>query len=230
MLYTGKTVRDNIRNREGKRVFYLKAGDTLTSEARDFLNGERIEILPADQARKEEQALLTGGFVREKPEHMTHLNGDVLVHKSHRRIRFRGAIDSLEAEILLCQQHFPELEASLQEILTLARMVIRCDVLETPLVKTQLCGLDEQQLRRQSHFPQEYFGIPHFMPESGDTPKILRLNRLRCMARNTELLGVDAFCDRDGNPTRTDILQALNRMSSMLYILMLREKAQLRKE
>jgi ethanolamine utilization cobalamin adenosyltransferase len=35
---------------------------------------------------------------------------------------------------------------------------------------------------------------------------------------------VEAFSDREGNPTRPDILQALNRMSSMLYILMIRRK------
>ena len=40
-----------------------------------------------------------------------------------------------------------------------------------------------------------------------------------------ELAAVDAFSDRDGIPTRPDILQALNRMSSMLYILMIQEKS-----
>ena len=39
-----------------------------------------------------------------------------------------------------------------------------------------------------------------------------------------ELAAVDAFSDRDGNLIRTDIVQALNRMSSMLYILMIRRK------
>ena len=48
MLYTEEAVRSNIRNREGKRVFYLGKGDTLTSEARDYLKRERIEILPAE--------------------------------------------------------------------------------------------------------------------------------------------------------------------------------------
>ena len=51
MLYNEEAVRANIRNREGKRVYYLGKGDQLTSGARDFLTRERIEILPADQAR-----------------------------------------------------------------------------------------------------------------------------------------------------------------------------------
>ena len=51
MLYSQQAVRDNIRNREGKRVFYLGEGDQLTSDARDWLTRERIEIVPADRAK-----------------------------------------------------------------------------------------------------------------------------------------------------------------------------------
>ena len=37
MLYDLTAVKANIRNREGKRVFFLAKGDQLTSEARDHL-------------------------------------------------------------------------------------------------------------------------------------------------------------------------------------------------
>ena len=47
MLYTLENVRDNLRTREGRRVFFLGAADTLTSAARDFLAEQRIPILPA---------------------------------------------------------------------------------------------------------------------------------------------------------------------------------------
>ena len=224
MLYTLQAARDNVRNREGKRVFYLGKTDQLTSEARDWLKSQRIEILSAESAKKEQYALLTGGFVTEKPEHMTHLNGDFLVHKTHPRIRFRGAMDTLEAEILLCQKQFSHLQASLQEILDLARNVIRCDVLESPLQMGSLCGLSKEELRQHSHFPQKYYGVAHFMPSCQDKESVLYLNRVRCIARQAELLAADAFCDREGVPTRVDILQALNRLSSMVYILMIREK------
>ena len=46
MLYTRQAVKENIRNRDGKRVFYLGKGDQLTSDARDYLTAERIPILP----------------------------------------------------------------------------------------------------------------------------------------------------------------------------------------
>ena len=63
------------------------------------------------------------------------------------------------------------------------------------------------------------------MPSAGDGMVIARINRARCAAREAELLAVEAFSDREGNPVRVDILRALNRMSSMLYILMIRAKS-----
>ena len=225
MLYTRKMVEDNIRNREKKRVFYLGNGDTLTSEARDFLQEQRIEILPASQAKKERWQILGGGFAEEKPEDMTHLNGDVLVKKTHPRIAFRGWVDTLEGELLAVGKTYPYLQRELGEILALTRQILRCDVLEEPLKLTGLCGRTEEEIRRQSHFPQDYFGIPHFMPEFTDSPVVLALNRVRSLSRQTELSAQYAFADRDGVATRMDLLQALNRISSMLYILMVREKA-----
>ncbi len=225
MLYTRKMVEDNIRNREKKRVFYLGNGDTLTSEARDFLQAQRIEILPATQAKKERWQILGGGFTEQKPEHMTHLNGEFLVRKTHPRIAFRGWVDTLEAELLLGGKQCPHLQRELEEILALARQILRCDVLEEPLKLTGLCGLTEDQMRQRSHFPQQYYGIAHFMPDFSDKETVLTLNRIRTISRQTELSAQHAFIDREGIPTREDLLQALNRISSMLYILMLREKA-----
>ena len=225
MLYTEESVRANLRNRDGKRVFYLGTGDQLTSSARDYLTRERIEILPASQAAPERYRLLSGGFMEGKPEHMTHLNAQVLVPKTHPRIVFRGKLDSLEAELLLCGKDFPGLQKELGEILELARRMIRCDVLEEPLPDEKLCGLTEEELRKRSHFPQDYYGQPHFMPDVRDSREVLRLNRLRCAVREAELAAAAAFVSPEGNARRPDILRAMNRMSSMVYLLMIREKA-----
>lgn len=228
MLWDEQAVRANIRNRDGKRVYYLGKGDQLTSTARDFLRRERIEILPGSQARPERYRLLSGGYAEEKPEHMTHLNGEVLVPKTHPRIRFRGKMDTLEAELILCQRIPGAPEGALGEILTLARKILRCDVLEEPLIWDTLCGLSEQEQRERSHMPQDYYGQPHFMPQASDGSVIAGLNRARCFAREAELAAVEAFSDREGNLLREDIPKALNRMSSMLYLLMIQEKAKSR--
>ncbi len=218
MLYDLTATRDNIRNRDGRRVFYLGSGDQLTSQARDWLNRERIEILPASKAKRSRWRLLSGGYLEEKPEHMTHLSGDVLVEKTHPRIGFRGAVDTLEAEILLCGKALPRLQPELAEILKLARGLIRYEVMGEPVPEGRLLGLTEHQLREQSHRPQDFLGKPHFMPDFGDNEQVLHLNRVRCAVRNAERMAVAAV------PEREDILRALNRMSSAVYILMVKEK------
>lgn len=228
MLWDEQAVRANVRNRDGKRVYYLGKGDQLTSTARDFLRRERIEILPGSQVRPERYRLLSGGYAEEKPEHMTHLNGEVLVLKTHPRIRFRGKMDTLEAELILCQLVPGAPEGALGEILDLSRKILRCDVLEEPLRQDTLCGLTQAEQRERSHMPQDYYGQPHFMPQASDGSVIAGLNRARCFAREAELAAVEAFSNRDGNLIREDIPKALNRMSSMLYLLMIQEKAKLR--
>ena len=64
------------------------------------------------------------------------------------------------------------------------------------------------------------------MPDYTDGERVVLLNKCRCMARSAELAGARAFVDGDGSVHREDILKALNRMSSMIYILMIREKKQ----
>lgn len=229
MLYTEQNVRENLRNRDGKRVFFLGKGDQLTSSARDFLTREKIPILPAEQAKPEQYRLLSGGFVTEKPEHMTHLNGDVLVSKTHPRIAFRGAIDTLESEMILCQLNADaQTQKDLEEILTFVRLILRCEVLGEPVPSPKLCGLSEQEVRSHSHRPQDFYGQPHFMPSASDGALIARLNRCRCAAREAELKAVAAFVDSDGCAIRADLLRAVNRLSSILYILMIRQKSKTR--
>lgn len=225
MLYTEDMVRMNIRNRDGKRVFYLGKGDNLTPGAKDWLHRERIEILSAETAKPTEYRLVNGAVLREKPEQMAHLNGNLLVLKTHPRIRFRGVMDSLEAELLLCQLKCEKWHAELGEILALARKLIRCEVMEEPVREEKLCGLTMEQQRARSHRPQDYYGQVHFMPEVSDGPVVLHLNRCRTAARAAELAAAAAFVDDDGTCRREDLLKALNRMSSMIYILMVREKS-----
>ena len=224
MLYTEEAVRANIRNREGKRVFCLGKGDQLTSSARDYLSRERIEILSPEQMQLHRYRTVNGAYLEEKPEHMTHLRGDLLVNKTHPQIRFRGKLDTLQAELILGQLEIPAEAKRLGEVLDLSRQLIRCDVMQEPLSQGKLCGLTEQELRHRSHFPQEHYGKPHFMPEAADGLVIARLNRLRSFAREAELAAAAAFTDQEGNCTRPDILRALNRMSSMLYIMMIENR------
>ena len=59
-LYTEASVRANLRNREGRRVFYLAPGDHLTPGARDFLRSNHIEILSPEAAKPQVYKTLQG--------------------------------------------------------------------------------------------------------------------------------------------------------------------------
>ena len=225
MLFDRKAVQENIRNREGKRVFYLGKGHQLTSDARDWLTAQRIPILSAEEARQARYRLQNGGVLEQKPEHMTHLNAEFLVDKTHPRIVFRGAMDTLEAALLLAAaENTGSIRTQLEEALSYARYLLGQEVLEQGIVCKALGGMDEKQLRERSHRPQDFYGKPHFMPAPDDGKALLLVNFARCKAREAELLAVKAFRDAEGLPTRTDLLQALNRLSSFLYLIMIQLK------
>ena len=225
MLYGRKEVQENLRNKEGKRVFYLGKGHQLTSDARDWLTAERIPILPGEQAKSAEYRLLNGAVLSQKPEHMTHLNAEFLVDKTHPRIVFRGVMDSLEGALLLAAAEAEgNIRTQLLEALAYARYLLGQEVLEEPIVCKALGGMDEKQLRQRSHRPQDFYGKPHFMPEPTDGKVLLLVNAARCKAREAELAAVKAFQNRDGLPQRLDLLQALNRLSSFLYLIMIQLK------
>lgn len=229
-LFTESSVRACIRVRDGKRVFYLGKDDRLTPTAREWLAREHIEILAGEQQPPKEYTTLFGGTLTEKPEHMTHLRGNTLVFKDHPRIAFRGQVDLLEAEILLCQQTaqadgYGQVVTDLGEILQFVRNFIRADVLDEPVGEFRLLGLDAAQLREQSHYPQKYFGQSHFMPEHTDPPTLLALNKVRAVVRATELAAYRAWKDDNGAVTRGDLILALNRLSSLFWILEIKVKA-----
>lgn len=228
MLYTEESVRAGIRVRDGKRVFFLGEGDRLSPAAKAWLQKESISVVDRREQAPKQYTTLFGAVLTEKPEHMTHLAGNTLVFKDHPRIAFRGMIDALEAEILLCQQTAsdrPALVDALQEMLDFVRSLIRADVLGEPVRTVRLCGLDAAQLREHSHDPAKYYGQPHFMPSHTDSPALLHVNRVRTLVRQTELACYRAFRDADGNVVREDMVLALNRLSSLCWILMIRLKA-----
>ncbi len=230
-LFTEQAVRANIRVRDGKRVFYLGSHDQLTPSARQWLSHERVEIIPAGTLPKEQTyTTLFGGVLHEKPEHMTHLYGNVLVFKDHPRIVFRGMLDTLEAETLLCQktahqEGYAALPAALQQVLDFVRRLIPCDVLNEPVGEVSFGGMTPGQLREHSHYPQKYYDTPHFMPDYTMPQTMLSLNHLRTVVRRTELAAYRAFRTEDGAVTRDDMILALNRLSSYLWILMIQLKA-----
>lgn len=214
----------------------VRAGEVLTPAARDWLQEKKIEVVyPQGQTEGSERPTaryrtISGAVLAEKPEHMTHLKGNILVDKDHPRIVFRGCIDSLEAEILLAQQTcagagYSALAQELEEVLAFVRRFIRFDVLDEPVGEIELCGYGPAELREYSHYPEKYLGQPHFMPHYTDSPAILAVNKVRTVVRRTELAAYAAFRDADGGVKRPDMILGLNRLSSLMWIMMIKLKA-----
>ena len=85
--------------------------------------------------------------------------------------------------------------------------------------------LTPEQLREYSHYPEKHFGQPHFLACYTDGPALLAVNKLRTVVRQTELAAYAAFRDPDGNVTRSDMILGLNRLSSLMWIMMIKWKA-----
>lgn len=166
-----------------------------------------------------------GARLNEKPEHMTHLRGNLLVFKDHPRIALRGAIDSLEAEIILVQllaekQHLPQMIKDLEEIIKFIRQLLRCEVSGEMVGEFILQGLDAKELREHSHHPSKYYGISHFLPNYKQGEMVAHLNKLRTLTREAELIAYKAFKDEYGQVSREDIIKSFNRLSSLFWIMM----------
>jgi len=198
----------------------VPAGTVLTPLAKEYVREQGLtitELLPG---------CAEGG---EKPEHMTHLNASTLVPKTHPRILLRGKLDSLEAlllqtQLLAREQGREEAARSLGEVYDLAQRILAAEVKGTPLGPFALLGLDSAALRARSHDPKGFAGLDaHPVPHTGMGGLCLALNFLRTQVRETELAAARAFCREDGAVERADLLEALNRMSSAVYLLFLKE-------
>ncbi|MDR1128686.1 MAG: hypothetical protein LBL20_05170 [Treponema sp.] len=155
-----------------------------------------------------------------KPEHMTSLSGNRLVSKACGRIAFRGAVDSLEAEIIEAQILAEECgepwyRERLAEVLSCLRDMLSAEVKDVPLAPPCLFGLTSDEIRRQSHEVKGTFGFEHPLPDYTMGPLAARLNLLRTRVRAAELLAVRAF--GPGEDAREDLILAVNRLSSALY-------------
>ncbi|MBS6195930.1 MAG: ATP-binding protein [Clostridiales bacterium] len=168
----------------------------------------------------------TGAFYFEKPEHMTHLFGNVLVPKDHKRIVFRGRLDSLEALFVLNQTLLMEmgeqekLVEDLDDIVSSLREMMRCDVLDEPFRREYIIGLTHKELREHSHNPMKFYKVKQMvLPDRKLGKTYALLNQLRTAVRETEVTAAAAF--HNGKTyDRKDIIEELNRMSSAMHIIM----------
>jgi ethanolamine utilization cobalamin adenosyltransferase len=220
-LVTEGDLRQELDGRDDVKSWVLPPGTLITPAARTFLADRKISLVnPASEKPRR----------GEKREHETHLHGSTIVPKTDPRIAFRGRLDSLQAQVILAQVRMselgqPQLVEDLGQVLDLLRQVLRSEVLGVPLEPFTLLGMSADELREASHHPEKALGIPHFMPEHGMGMGMALLNGLRVEVRETELSACRAFCrDEPGDCccAREDLVRALNRLSSAVYLMMCR--------
>lgn len=227
-------------------TYYIPEGKILTPAAREYLQQRKIKIgkegqakvvatevppMPQIEMRAPEGPkpkfvdYETGAYYMEKPEHMTHLYGNVLVVKHHPRILFRGKLDSLQALIVMAQVQIAEggkqkLVDDLGNVLDILREMMRCGVLDEAFRNETIIGLTHAELRERSHDPKKFYGIQQMvLPDYTMGKDYALLNQIRTCVRETEVAAAQAF--REGTKcTRGDIIEELNRLSSAMHIMM----------
>ncbi|MDR1409757.1 MAG: hypothetical protein LBJ12_05770 [Oscillospiraceae bacterium] len=212
-----------LRLSAGQRELFVAPGTVCSPSALDYLASRGIALIFSGE-------LATAKPGTPKPEHLTHLRGDELVPKNHPVIAFRGEMDTLfaqlaEAGTVCALSSHKELCGEIGEILAFARAILRSEVKGEAFTQAELLehSLDEYHI--MSHNPQKYFGIEHPIPQPGMGAAALRLNTIRTQVRRAELAAARAFLCTSGGIDRADIITALNRLSSVVYVLFCREVA-----
>lgn len=256
-VLTEGTLRLEFKNKLPKK-YVVGSNVLVTPSARQFLRDKNIELIIQDitkEDRKEDSSknenkykklefpaerivpkyisYYSGGALENKPEHMTQIYGNKLVFKDDPRIIFRGKLDSLQSKIMelqvtIASKNIMKLVEDLDEVLNYTRKILKAEVLEEELSISKLIGLEEEQLREMSHHPKKHFGIDHILPNYQMGEILVGLNSLRSAVREVELAAIKAF-KKEFELTRIDLIMALNRLSSCIYIMMCKHRAGLYK-
>ena len=224
---------NKVKILDGKKVSYQKEKKQDKEEKEDKrpdVKATEVPPMPTVSAEEDKKPRFvdyeTGAFYFEKPEHMTHLYGNVLVPKDHKRIYFRGKLDSLETIFVLNQTLLLEMGEDqtliddLQDILESLREMMRCDVMDEPFRRDYIIGLNHKELRDHSHNPMKFYQIKQMvLPDYTLGKAYALLNQLRAAVRETEVAAASAF-HVGKEYLRQDIIEELNRMSSAMHIIM----------
>lgn len=213
---------------EAGRYFHEgEAGPNAGDEAAAEPTREQVHPLTGSPHRYPANCLLCGQEVKHKPDALTHLDSHTLVPKNDPRIRLRGKLDTAIAYAVWAQAELDPRERQsvmatwLADIRSALGNVLRAEVTDELLGPVRMGDLDEEAIHRLSHDPLRYFGHDHIVPEDTQGTTIARLNMLRAHIREAEIAAADVYIDRDFNVLRPDLMQAFNRLSSAVYVVML---------
>lgn len=183
---------------------------------------KQVHGLTGQQGYEAAECLMCHQAVQKKPDTMTHLNAHTLVSKSDPRLAFRAKLDTCIATAVWLQIEISENPQQwLSDIRSVLGNIMRADALNEPLNDFMIGGLNEKAIHEVSHNPLKYLGHDHIVPSVEHGRDACLLNLLRTQVRETEISAASIFISRDLAVSRPDLMQALNRLSSATYVLML---------
>lgn len=223
---------DDIRERcpQPGSTLTLAANERLTPSAAEFATGMRISVVRgssacAPAAPKPECAPAPCAAPASQNaccEAVTHLDASCVVPKSHPRIVLRGKLDTLLAYTVLAQTQFdpknrlsPYLKECLADVADWVMQVLAAEVSGGVMNACGMGGMDVETLHAVSRDPKKYLSLDPFMPGVGMGGNAALLNWLRALVRETEVAAAQSGLNR------ADIGNALNRLSSAVYVLVL---------
>lgn len=240
----------SLYKKEEFKQFVVEKGMIMTPSARQFLTDKGIEIVKEGAAPKkietevQEKVVereriiekpitpkyvgLAGESYFEKPEHMTQISGNILVNKTHERIIFRGKLDTLQAKWLVLQKEFEsygneKLNKDMESTTAFIKKMVLAEVLDIELEEVKVLGENLDKIKEISHNPKKFFGMGHLFDISAkNSILVLKLNEMRSYSREAEISGVAAFSNERGIVEKKEMLKALNRLSSVIYVMMLK--------
>lgn len=218
---------------ESGRVFIPKAGKNAT-DAPLTDEFKQVHPLTTSDEWSVPDCLLCHQKVGQKPDTLTHIDAHHLVSKNDPRLLFRGKLDSVIAQAVLTQIQLQSVHSTSEAIHTIVPQlmrymadvrsalgnVLKAEATGEPMRDVALGNLSDTAIHRMSHNPLKYLGHDHLVPDEKQGIQVALLNLLRAQIREAELYAAQIYITRDFRVKRPDIMQALNRLSSAVYVLM----------
>ena len=210
---------------EEGRTFVSTTGDTLAAKEEELT---QVNPLTSTDEWSYGSCLMCHQTLKQKPEVLTHIDFQNLVLKTDPRLKFRGKLDTLIGQAVLLQTEikvegaFGGLLAKwLEDIRSALGNLLKAEATDSEMPNVSLGDMDEKVIHAISHNPLKYLGHDHLMPDVVQGRNVALLNVLRAQVREAELLAADIYITRDFKVARPDIMAAINRLSSAIYVLMI---------
>lgn len=210
---------------EEGRTFVSSTGDTLEAKEEEL---KQVNPLTSSDEWSSGSCLMCHQTLKEKPEVLTHIDFQSLVLKTDPRLKFRGKLDTLIGQAVLLQIEVKiegafgaQMSKWLEDIRSILGNLLKAEATNSEMANVSLGDMDEKMIHALSHNPLKYLGHDHLMPDASQGRNVALLNVLRGQVREAELLAADIYITRDFKVMRPDIMAAINRLSSALYVLMI---------